>query len=187
MVASWSSRDMPSNLLMGSLGGIGGTETRGANGAVECGMTLTWALAANSQHRRTPVGNTKFYVFWIFGRVVSTSRSLGCSFLRQWFLKNQSILHNGRSLTLLAVLLDPPMPPDCEILSLGSNDARLKLPCLWPNRAALLPLIPGPSDVYAAPLTVLGRLILTSCLVESCSEFRGVLPVFLFSPFTRLF
>lgn len=49
MVASWSSRDMPSNVSKGNFDGIGGTETRGAKGAVECGMTLTWARATSYQ------------------------------------------------------------------------------------------------------------------------------------------
>jgi hypothetical protein len=33
--ASWSSRDMPSKVSMGNFEGSGGTNTRGARGAVE--------------------------------------------------------------------------------------------------------------------------------------------------------
>jgi hypothetical protein len=46
MAASWSSRDMPSKESNGSFDGMVGTDTLGARGALECGMTLTWALAA---------------------------------------------------------------------------------------------------------------------------------------------
>jgi len=55
-------------------------------------------------------------------------------------------------------------PPTWEMLSLGSNDVRLKLPCLCPRRevAAVLPLRGGPSGAAACPRTVLAWLIVRS-------------------------
>jgi len=52
-------------------------------------------------------------------------------------------------------------PPTWEMLSLGSNDVRLKLPGLCPSReaAALLPLRGGPSGAAACPRTVPAWLI----------------------------
>jgi hypothetical protein len=41
IVASWSSRERPSKVGRGSLAGMGGTNTRGARGAVEAEIMLT--------------------------------------------------------------------------------------------------------------------------------------------------